>query len=377
MRQYRIALIPGDGVGREVIPVGCRALEVAQEVLGSFRLTWEQFPWGCQFYKSTGRMMDPDGLRILANFDAIYLGAVGWPTVPDHVSLWGLLLPIRQAFKQYVNLRPIRLLPGLECPLRGKSGEDIDMVCVRENVEGEYAGRGGRFHQGTPQESAEQVAIFSRRGTERVMRYAFDLARRRPAHQLISATKSNALQFSMVFWDEVFRAIAAEYPDISVETCHVDALAARMVLHPESLDVIVASNLFGDILTDLGAALQGSLGVAASANLNPEREYPSMFEPVHGSAPDIAGQNRANPVAAVWAGSLMLEALGETRAAGLVMAALEHVLAEGQVRTADLGGSSTTEEVGEAIVQAVRESGGFPASSDAVGYINPRTAPRA
>ncbi len=260
MREYKIAVIAGDGIGKEVVPVGCRVLQAAQQA-GDYRLHFTDFPWGCEYYGKTGRMMDADGLDQLKQFDAIYLGAVGWPSVPDHISLWGLLLPIRQAFEQYVNLRPIRVLPGLISPLRDKPVADIDMVCIRENVEGEYAGAGWRFHRGLPDEIVHQVGVFTRRGTERVMRYALEVARRRPRHRLTSATKSNALQYSMVFWDEVFRTVAADYPEVSTETCHVDALAARMVTRPESLDVIVASNLFGDILTDLGAALQGgSLG---------------------------------------------------------------------------------------------------------------------
>jgi len=371
MREHHIAVIAGDGIGKEVVPVGCRVLQAAEQAIGGFHLIYEHFPWGCEYYEKTGRMMAADGLDRLAQFDAIYLGAVGWPTVPDHVSLWGLLLAIRQAFHQYVNLRPIRLLPGLRTPLRDRNDSDIDMVCIRENVEGEYAGVGWRYRQGQPDEIVHQVGVFTRRGVERVMRYAFELARRRRAHRLTSATKSNALQYSMVFWDEVFRQLAAEYPDVNTEISHVDALAARMVTHPQTLDVIVASNLFGDILTDLGGALQGSLGIAASANLNPEGEYPSMFESVHGSAPDIAGQGRANPVASIWAGALMLEALGEADAAALVTAAMENVLAKGEVRTADLGGHNGTEEVGDAIVRATLELGRVLPKPRAIGYIQP------
>ncbi len=371
LREHRIAVIAGDGIGKEVVPVGWHVLQAAASVRGDFRLIFEQFPWGCEYYEQTGRMLPADGLQQLAEFDAIYLGAVGWPTVPDHISLRGLLLPIRQVFQQYVNLRPIRLLAGLQTPLRAKSEDDIDMVVVRENAEGEYAGVGRRLRPGAADEVVEQVAVFSRRGVERVMRYAFELARRRPRHRLTSATKSNALQYSMVFWDEIFHQLAREYPDVGTESCHVDALAARMITRPETLDVIVASNLFGDILTDLGGALQGSLGVAASANLNPEGEFPSMFESVHGSAPDIAGQNRANPMATIWAGALMLEALGEAPAAALVMAALEQVLAQGTARTPDLGGRNTTQEVGDAIVHAIHEIGTTAAHPRAIGYINP------
>lgn len=371
VREHNIAVIAGDGIGKEVVPVGCRVLQAAEQVIGGFHLIYDHFPWGCEYYEKTGRMMDTDGLDRLAHFDAIYLGAVGWPTVADHISLWGLLLPIRQTFNQYVNLRPIRLLPGLRTPLRDKNNSEIDMVCIRENVEGEYAGVGWRYRRGQPDEIVHQVGVFTRCGVERVMRYAFELARRRPARRLTSATKSNALQYSMVFWDEVFRQLAAEYPDVTTEISHVDALAARMITHPETLDVIVGSNLFGDILTDLGGALQGSLGIAASANLNPEGEYPSMFESVHGSAPDIAGQDRANPVATIWAGALMLESLGEVDAAALVMAALERVLAESEVRTADLGGRNSTEEVGNAIVRAALELGNVLPKPRAIGYIQP------
>jgi tartrate dehydrogenase/decarboxylase/D-malate dehydrogenase len=349
---YRIALIPGDGVGREVIPAGLRVLNRAAEVTGAFTLTAHEFPWSCEFYQRTGLMMDRDALQQLADFDAIYLGAVGYPGVPDHVSLWGLLLPIRQGFEQYVNLRPIKLLPGLRGPLRDKGPADIDMLFIRENTEGEYAGHGGRLHPGAPDEVATQTAIFTRHGTERIVRYAFERARER-GKRLASATKSNSFNYSMVFWDEVVNAVAGDYPDVEVRSYLVDALSARMILNPESLDVVVASNLFGDILTDLGGALQGSLGLPASGNINPEKRYPSMFEPVHGSAPDIAGQNRANPMATVWAGVLMLDQLGQPEAARLVMAALEQVVREGNTLTKDLGGSAGTREVTDAIVAAV------------------------
>jgi tartrate dehydrogenase/decarboxylase / D-malate dehydrogenase len=352
MRAYRVALIPGDGVGQEVIPAGLRVLERAAAVTGAFTLRAETLPWGCEFYLRTGAMMDPDGLRRLADFDAIYLGAVGYPGVPDHVSLWGLLLPIRQHFDQYVNLRPIRLLPGVRGPLRDKGPADIDMLFIRENTEGEYSGQGGRLRVGSPDEVATQTAIFTRKGTERVVRYAFERAQGR-SKRLASCTKSNALNYSMVFWDDVVRAVAPDYPDVTVTSYLVDALAARMILSPESLDVVVASNLFGDILTDLGGALQGSLGLPASANLNPEKRHPSMFESVHGSAPDIAGQDRANPMATIWAGALLLEHLGEAEAAALVLAALERVVREGRTLTRDLGGESGTQAVAAAVTAAV------------------------
>ena len=364
MKTYRIALIPGDGIGKEVIPAGvqvleaaaagCAAREFASGAAGDstqgFALSFEQFDWGCEYYLRTGRMMPEDGLEQLRPFDAIYLGAIGHPTVPDHISLRELLLKIRFGFDLYVNLRPVEILPGLESPLRGKSAAEINMLFIRENTEGEYCGLGGRFKRGTPDECAIQQAVFTRKGVERVIRYAFGQARRRPRQRLASATKSNALQYSMVLWDEVLREVARDYPDVAVASYHVDALAARMITHPESLDVVVGSNLFADILTDIGGALQGSLGVAASANLNPTaRLGPPMFEPVHGSAPDIAGRGIANPIAALWAAALMMEHLGEPAAGERIMNALKAVTAEGRVRTPDLGGKNTTAEVAAAV----------------------------
>jgi tartrate dehydrogenase/decarboxylase / D-malate dehydrogenase len=306
--------------------------------------------------------MDADGLDQLRAFDAIYLGAIGAPTVPDHVSIWELILPLRQRFDQYVNLRPMRLLPGITSPLAERRPADIDMVCVRENSEGEYAGLGGRLHVGTPHEVAEQTGLFTRHGIERIVRYAFDVARKRPRKLLASATKSNALQHSMVLWDEVVASVPLDYPDVTVRKYHVDALAARMITHPQTLDVMVASNLFGDILTDLGAAISGSLGVAPGANINPTRACPSMFEPIHGSAPDIAGKGIANPIGAIWAGALMLEDLGEREAGARVVRAIERVLAEGTVRTPDLGGSSTTAEMTQAIAVALRAEMTMPSA---------------
>jgi len=347
MKTYRIALIPGDGIGKEVIAAGVQVLEAAAG--GDFALACEPFDWGCEYYMRTGRMMPEGGLEQLRPFDAIYLGAIGHPTVPDHISLRELLLKIRFGFDLYVNLRPVEILPGLESPLRGKSAAEINMLFIRENTEGEYCGLGGRFKRGTPDEFAIQQAVFTRKGVERVIRYAFEQARRR-SKRLASATKSNALQYSMVLWDEVLREVARDYPDVAVASYHVDALAARMITHPESLDVVVGSNLFADILTDIGGALQGSLGVAASANLNPTaRLGPPMFEPVHGSAPDIAGRDIANPIAALWAAALMLEHLGEGAAGARLMNALKAVTAEGQVRTPDLGGTNTTAEVAAAV----------------------------
>ena len=356
MNKHSIAIIAGDGIGKEVIPAGLNVLSAAARICG-FELETEEFPWGCDYYLQTGRMMDADGLRRLQDFHAIYLGAIGDPArVPDHISLRDLLIKIRQSFDHYINLRPIRLLPGTQSPLRDKGHREIDFICVRENSEGEYCGWGGRLKQGSPDEVAEQTVVFTRRGVERVLRYAFDLARQR-RKRLASATKSNAMQYTMVMWDEICREIARDYPDVEVTPYHVDALAARFVLQPESLDVVVGSNLFGDILTDLGGALQGSLGIPASANLNPERRFPSLFEPVHGSAPDIAGRGIANPTATIWAGVMMLEYLGENEAAALVMNALEQALATGRVRTPDLGGNNTTAEMSDEVIRLMGTDG--------------------
>jgi len=350
--RYRIAVIPGDGIGQEVTPAALRVLDVIARRAG-VTLDLTEHPWGCDYYRETGRMMAPDALERLREADAIYLGAIGHPSVPDHVSVWELILPIRQRFEQYVNLRPMRLMPGVPCPLAGRAPADIDMICVRENSEGEYAGVGGRVHRGTTHEVAEQTGVFTRIGIERVVRYAFGLAQSRPRKMLASATKSNALQHSMVLWDEVVERLATEYPDVAVRKYHVDALAARMVTHPHTLDVMVASNLFGDILTDLGAAVSGSLGVAPGANLNPDRAHPSMFEPIHGSAPDIAGKGIANPIGAIWAGALMLDHLGHRDLHDRVVGAIEQVLSQGAVKTPDLGGTATTREVVHAVVAAV------------------------
>ncbi|MCC7124322.1 MAG: tartrate dehydrogenase [Acidobacteria bacterium] len=350
--RHRIAVIPGDGIGQEVTPV---ALAVVDAVARRAGITIEPVthPWGCDYYRDTGRMMAADALDRLRDSDAIFLGAIGHPSVPDHVSVWELILPIRQRFEQYVNLRPMRLMPGVSGPLANVPAADIDMICLRENSEGEYAGVGGRVHRGTPDETAVQTGVFTRRGIERIVRYACEVARSRPRRLLASATKSNALQHSMVLWDDVVDEVAAEYPDVTVRKYHVDALAARMVTHPRTIDVIVASNLFGDILTDLGAAVSGSLGVAPGANLNPERRHPSMFEPIHGSAPDIAGRGIANPIGAIWAGALMLDHLGHRDLHDRVVTAIERVLADGRVRTPDLGGQATTADVGRAVVDAL------------------------
>ncbi len=351
MKTYRIALIPGDGIGKEVVPAGVKVLEAAAKECA---LAFESFAWGCEYYLRTGRMMPEGGLEQLRPFDAIYLGAIGHPTVPDHVSLRELLLKIRFGFDLYVNLRPVEILPGLETPLRGRTAADINMLFIRENTEGEYCGLGGRFKRGTPDEVAIQHSVFTRKGVERIIRYAFERARRRPRKRLASATKSNAMQYTMVLWDEVLRAVAREYPDVTVANYHVDALAARMITHPQSLDVVVGSNLFADVLTDIGGALQGSLGLAVSANLNPtERLGPPMFEPVHGSAPDIEGRGIANPIAAIWSGALMMEHLGEPAVGARIMNALRAVTGEGRVRTPDLGGKNTTEEFTAAVVSAL------------------------
>jgi tartrate dehydrogenase/decarboxylase / D-malate dehydrogenase len=346
---HKIAIVPGDGIGQEVVPAALEVIErAAPGVLSS-----TEFPWGCEFYLRTGRMMDPDGLDQLQQFDAIFLGAIGDPRVPDHISVWELILPLRQRFDQYVNLRPMRLMPGVTGPLAGRTGQDIDMVCVRENSEGEYVGLGGRVHVGTPHEVAEQTGIFTRRGIERIARYAFEVASKRPRHKLASATKSNALQHSMVLWDTVVDEVAKDYPGVEWRKYHVDALAARMVTDPASIDVILASNLFGDILTDLGSAISGSLGVSPGANLNPERRFPSMFEPIHGSAPDIAGKGIANPIGAIWAGALMLSHLGHSDAHDRIVHAIERVLGEGGPRTPDLGGRANTRDVAEAVAGAL------------------------
>ena len=348
----RIAVIAGDGIGKEVIPAGISVVRKAAAACGA-SVDFVEFPWGCDFYRKLGRMMDADGFDRLQEFDAIYLGAIGDPSVPDHIAVWQLILPIRQRFDQYVNLRPMRMVAGTRTPLANRTPADIDMVCVRENSEGEYAGIGGRLHRGTPDDIAQQVSVMTRRGIERIARYAFELASRRPRRLLASATKSNALQFTMVLWDEVLDSIGRDYPAVSWRKYHVDALAARMVTDPGSIDVIVASNLFGDILTDLGAAVSGSLGIAPSGNINPERRHPSMFEPIHGSAPDIAGKGIANPIGAIWAGALMLDHLGSREGHDRIVDAIGRVLAGDGPRTPDLGGRARTVDVTDAILKAI------------------------
>jgi tartrate dehydrogenase/decarboxylase/D-malate dehydrogenase len=353
-RTYKIATIPGDGIGREVVPEGIRVIEAAGRRFG-FSTSFQNFDWSCESYLKTGRMMPADGLAQLRAFDAIFLGAVGYPGVPDHISLWGLLIPIRRDFHQYVNLRPIRLLPGITPAIRNVADGGIDFCVVRENNEGEYSNIGGRLYSGTDDELAVQQAVFTRRGCDRVMRFAFELAKSRKRH-VTSATKSNGIIYTMPFWDERFAAISSEYPGIRTDQFHIDILTAHFVRHPEWFDVVVGSNLFGDILSDLGPAVVGSIGIAPSANLNPEREFPSMFEPVHGSAPDIAGRGIANPIGQIWSGAMMLRHLGETAAADAIERAIETVLGGNGPRTADIGGHASTSDVGEAITVEVSKA---------------------
>ena len=346
--QYRIAVIPGDGIGLEVTPAALEVLEAAGRAYG-FGLELTEYPWGCDYFVENARMMPADALDTLRASDAIFLGAVGRPDVPDHISLWGLLIPIRRTFRQYVNLRPVRLWPGIPSPLRDATPEQVDMVIVRENNEGEYSEIGGRLHQGTDEELAVQESLFTRKGTDRIIEFACELAAGRSG-RICSATKSNGIIHTMPFWDERFAHATARHPQLRAEQVLIDALAAMVVLNPGRFDVIVASNLFGDILSDLAAAVAGSIGIAPSANLNPEHEHPSMFEPVHGSAPDIAGQGIANPIGAIWSGAQMLEHLGEQEAADAVLANLERLLADGGPRTRDLGGTATTADVTAALV---------------------------
>jgi len=353
MRAHRIAAIPGDGIGKEVIAAGLEVLNALEQREQSFKLTVEQFPWGSDFYRRTGRLMPADGIATLKRFDAIFFGAVGDPEIPDHVTLWGLRLPICQGLDQYANLRPARILPGIVPPLRDCAPGDLDWLILRENSEGEYSGSGGRVHQGLAEEVATEVAIFTRIGVTRIMRYAFELARKRTRKHLTVVTKSNAQRHAMVMWDEIAAEVARDYADVSWDKTLVDAMTTRMVLKPKSIDVVVASNLHADILTDLAAALAGSLGIAPTANLNPERKYPSMFEPIHGSAFDIVGKGIANPIATFWTAALMLEHLGEAAAASRLMAAIEHVTADKANHTPDLGGQATTRQVTDAVKRAI------------------------
>src|SRR6202048_4470937 len=351
MKTFNIATIAGDGIGKEVVPEGIRVLEVAGQRF-NFRLHCHAFDWSCETYVQTGKMMPDDGLLQLCPFNAIFLGAVGHPSVPDHVSLWGLLIPIRRTFRQYVNLRPVRLFDGIESPLKNWKPGQIDFTIVRENNEGEYSNIGGRLYEGTEEEMAVQQTVFTRRGVTRVLRFAFELARKRKKH-LTSATKSNGIIHTMPFWDECFHGLAAEYPDIRTDQYHIDILTAHFVRHPDWFDVVVGSNLFGDILSDLGPAVVGSIGIAPSGNLNPERKYPSMFEPVHGSAPDIAGKGIANPIGQIWSGAMMLHHLGQPAAALAIEKAIADVLASGEVRTPDLGGRANTVDLGKAIAAKI------------------------
>ncbi len=352
MATHRIALIPGDGIGKEVVPAALVVLDKVARRFG-FACDWLELDWSCDHHARTGRMMPEDGLAQIAGHDAIFLGAIGWPNVPDHVSLWTLLLPIRRQFQQYVNLRPVRLFEGVPTPLAGKAPGSIDMMIVRENNEGEYSEIGGRLYPGTDEEAAIQETVFTKRGVDRILRYAFELAKRRPRRRLTSATKSNGIIHTMPFWDERFRAVAADYPEVATEQYHIDILTAHFVRKPESFDVVVASNLFGDILSDLGPAVTGTIGIAPSGNLNPERRFPSMFEPVHGSAPDIAGKNIANPIGQIWSGAMMLEHLGETAAGAAIVTAIERVLADGGSRTPDMGGTASTQSLAQAIADAL------------------------
>jgi len=346
----KIALIPGDGIGREVVPEGVRVLKALAARYG-FEVKFDTFPYSCEYYLKHGVMMPEEGLEQLSAFDVILLGAVGNPGVPDHVSLWGLLIPIRRRFKQYVNLRPVRLLPGIRSPLVDRKPQDIDFYIVRENNEGEYSQIGGRLYQGTDQEMAVQESVFTRQGVDRILRYAFKLAQKREKKHLTSATKSNGIIHTMPFWDERFKALAEEFPDVKTDQYHIDILCAHFVQHPDWFDVVVASNFFGDILSDLGPAVAGGIGIAPSANLNPERAHPSMFEPVHGSAPDIAGKGIANPIAILWSVVMMLEFFAQNDAAADLMGAIEAVTTEGRALTPDLGGQAGTVEFTDAVLE--------------------------
>ena len=351
-RIHNIAVIPGDGIGQEVVPAAMEVLAAAATRFG-FTIKSTQYDWSCETYRRTGAMMPADGLDQLKEHDSILLGAVGAPGVADHISLWGLLIPIRRGFDQYANVRPCKLMPGARSPLAGRTEADIDFIVVRENTEGEYSSVGGRMYEGTEHEFVSQQSIFSRRGVDRVLKYAFELAQGRPRQHLTSATKSNGITITMPYWDERFAAMAASYPGVQTAEYHIDILCAHFVQHPDWFDVVVGSNLFGDILSDLGPAIAGSIGIAPSGNINPERLFPSMFEPVHGSAPDIAGQGVANPIGQIWSTAMMLEHLGERDAAAAIVTAFEQLLREGGPRTRDLGGQAGTAEVGRSIAEAV------------------------
>src|ERR1700676_3435698 len=354
MREHRIAAIPGDGIGKEVIAAGLEVLATLERRDGGFKLAVEHFPWGSDYFRQHGKLMPEDGVATLKRFDAIFIGAVGDPKIPDHVTLWDVSLPICQGLDQYANVRPTRLLPGITGPLRHATAETLDWVIVRENSEGEYAGNGGRVHRGLPEEVATETAVFTRVGVERIMRFAFDLTRKRPRKKLTVVTKSNAQRHGMVMWDEIAAEVARDFPDVAWDKELVDAMTTRMVLKPGSIDVVVATNLHADILSDLAAALAGSLGIAPTANLNPERAFPSMFEPIHGSAFDITGKGVANPIGTFWSATMMLEHLGHKPAADRLMRAIEKVTADSSLHTPDLGGTATTRQVTDAVIVAIR-----------------------
>ena len=354
-RKHKIAVLPGDGIGKETVPESLKVLDAAARKFG-FDLELTHYDWSCETYKETGEFMPKDGMEQLAKADSILLGAVGWPGVPDHVSLWGLLIPIRRGFDQYANVRPCKLMPGVYTPLANRTEKDIDFYVVRENTEGEYSSVGGRMFEGTDREFVSQQTFLTRKGTDRIMKYAFELAMTRPKKHVTSATKSNGIIHTMPYWDERFAEMAKSYPEIRTDQYHIDILCAHFVQHPDWFDVVVGSNLFGDILSDLGPALAGSIGIAASANINPERIFPSMFEPVHGSAPDIAGRFIANPIGQIWSAALMLNHLGENEAGNAIVAAIETLLREDGPKTRDMGGQAGTQDVGTAIVQVLARS---------------------
>ncbi|HVE50021.1 MAG TPA: tartrate dehydrogenase [Casimicrobiaceae bacterium] len=354
MKSHRIAVMPGDGIGKETVPEGLKVLEAAANKFG-IELAFTHFDWSCDYYAKHGRMMPEDWFEQLSKFEAIFYGAVGWPaTVPDHVSLWGSLIPFRRGFDQYVNMRPCRLMPGIASPLANRAPGDIDFIVVRENTEGEYSSVGGRMFEGTEREIVFQESVFSRKGVDRIMQFAFELARTRERRKVTSATKSNGISITMPYWDERFKAMSAQYPDVTTDAYHIDILTAHFVQRPQIFDVVVGSNLFGDILSDLGPAVCGTIGIAPSANINPERKFPSLFEPVHGSAPDIAGKGIANPIAQIWSAALMLDFLGHRDAAETIVAAIERSLADRSApRTRDIGGRAGTSEVGTAIARSI------------------------
>jgi tartrate dehydrogenase/decarboxylase / D-malate dehydrogenase len=351
MKQWKIALIPGDGIGPEVVSEGVKVLKMIEELDSGLSFSFTEFPWGCEYYLNNGKMMDDDGIEQLKEFDAIYLGAVGYPGVPDHISLWDLLLKIRKEFDQYVNIRPIKLLNSELTPLKNR--EEIDFLVIRENSEGEYAGVGDWLFKGKPEEVVLQTGVFSRKGTERIIRYAYEEAHKQKK-TLTSISKANALNYSMVFWDEVFYEVGREYPNVKTSSYLVDAASLYFVLQPERFEIVVTSNLFGDILTDLGAAITGGLGLAAGANINPEREFPSMFEPIHGSAPDIAGKGLANPLAAIWSVSQMMDYFGEEEWGRAILEAMKELLSNKEVLTPDLGGCATTEQIGKEFIRLLK-----------------------